>query len=146
MYSTCGPLRTGLSPHPPGMPPRKLRDPVENKTFGEISAVKLLRPDDVRAGMFVTVLYETHEVFPPPVFEVGPEQSVRPFRVPCLGCADGEPRLVLTVCLPFVQTETPSGELATLDIRRHTLVTVSEDFGLEAFTRPSRQSRGDDIS
>lgn len=112
--------------------------------MNEMTAVRTLGPEDLRPGMFVTVISETHEVFPPPVFDVPPGQPVRPFRVTCIRCADGEPRLVLTVCLPFVQVEMPSGALATLDVRRHMLVTVSEDFGLEAFTRPEPPRRDED--
>ncbi|MBX3389445.1 MAG: hypothetical protein KF691_08320 [Phycisphaeraceae bacterium] len=89
--------------------------------------------------MFVATLYETHEVLPPQALDVTPGLSVRPIKVACYDCADGEPRRVLSVCLPFVQVESAEGWLSTLDVRRQSLVELSEMFGLEAFTRPRRK-------
>jgi len=109
---------------------------VNSEMINEMTVVKLLRPEDIQVGMFVTVLYETHEILPPKAFDVEPGQAVRPVRIACMDCADGEPRRVLTVCLPFVQVETPEGWLSSLDVRRHSIVALSEMFGLEAFTRP----------
>ena len=113
---------------------------MNNETINELTVVRVLRAEDIAAGMYVAVLCETHEVFPPVVFDVLPGQSVKPFRVACTGCADGEAKRVLTVCLPFVQAETAAGELVSLDVRRHTLAALSEVYGLEAFTRPRRKS------
>lgn len=113
---------------------------MNNETVNELTVVRVLRAEDISAGMYVAVLSETHEVFPPVVFDVLPGQSVKPFRVMCLGCADGEAKRVLSVCLPFVQAETAAGELVSLDVRRHTLAALSEVYGLEAFTRPRRKS------
>ncbi|MBX3378915.1 MAG: hypothetical protein KF805_02380 [Phycisphaeraceae bacterium] len=112
---------------------------MNSEMMNEMTVVKVLPPEDIRAGMFVAVLYETHEVLPPKAFDVEPGQSVRPVRVACMDCADGEPRRVLTVCLPFVQVESPEGWLTSLDVRRQSVVALSEMFGLEAFTRPKRK-------
>lgn len=109
------------------------------QTTNELTVVKILRPEDIRFGMFVATLFETHEMLPPQAFDVAPGQSVRPVKVACYDCADGEPRRVLWVCLPFVQVESPEGWLSTLDVRRQSLVELSEMFGLEAFTRPRRK-------
>lgn len=113
---------------------------MNNETMNELTVVRILSAEDISVGMYVAVLSETHEVFPPSVFDVLPGQSVKPFRVSCTGCASGEARRVLSVCLPFVQVESPEGELIALDVRRHTLAALSEAYGLEAFTRPRRKS------
>ncbi|MBL8887062.1 MAG: hypothetical protein JNK16_10395 [Phycisphaerales bacterium] len=113
---------------------------MNNEMVNELTVVRVLRAEDIAAGMYVAVLSETHEVFPPVVFDVLPGQSVKPFRVTCTGCADGEAKRVLSVCLPFVQAETAAGDLVSLDVRRHTLAALSEVYGLEAFTRPRRKS------
>ncbi len=102
----------------------------------ELNIVRILRPEDIREGMFVAVLYETIEVYPPNWWDPPPGTSPRPVRLACSACADGEARRVMSICLPFVQVEDARGDLAALDVRRHALVELAEMYGLEAFTRP----------
>lgn len=102
-----------------------------------------LTPEDIRPGIYIGVLWENHQVFQPPCDAISFE-APKSVMVPCLNCSDGVPRRVLSICLPFVQVEKPDGTLESLDTRRFALVELSEEFGLEAFTRPAKRSRFDE--
>jgi hypothetical protein len=106
---------------------------------GEINVCRRVAPEDLRPGLFVAVLSVVHEVYPPSAFEEPELRPPRPVRVVCMGCADGEPLRVVSVCVPFVQLEDARGELRTLDIRREQLGVLADDYGLEAFTRPGKR-------
>lgn len=41
---------------------------MNTETLNELTVVRILRPEDISVGMYVAILYETHEVFPPSVF------------------------------------------------------------------------------
>ncbi|MFN0133871.1 MAG: hypothetical protein ACKVW3_15250 [Phycisphaerales bacterium] len=103
-----------------------------------------LPPEDIRPGLFVVVLSGVHEYYPPEMLAMWSSVPIRPLRLRCLGCANGEPRLVLSVCLPFVQAEDARGHVAMFDTRQHELALVNEDFALEQFTRPWPEPPEDD--
>lgn len=102
------------------------------------SISRRLAPEDIRPGLFVVVLCRAHEVMLP-MCDALPSEGVRVARVVCIECADGDPRRVVAVCLPFVQVEAADGSRSVLDTRVSTLAAVSEDYALEEFTRPRRQ-------
>jgi hypothetical protein len=106
---------------------------------GEINVCRRVAPEDLRPGLFVAVLSAVHEVYPPAALEAAEFRLPRPVRVVCLGCADGEPLRVLSVCVPFVQLEDSKGELRSLDLRQQQLGVLAEEYALEAFTRPARR-------
>lgn len=98
-----------------------------------------LAPEDIVPGVFVVILHAVHEVYLPGCFSDVPGSTPTPVRLTCTDCADGEPRRVLAVCLPFVQTQDAQGNRCVLDIRRHALALVNEEYALEAFTHPKRE-------
>ena len=100
--------------------------------------IRSLAPEDIDKGMFVAIQHENREWYNPCEFsDMVPGKMPKPYVFPCKNCSDGDPRRVLAVCLPFVYVENASGSTEALDIRRHALVRVSEDYALEVFTRPS---------
>lgn len=104
-----------------------------------IEVCRRVAPEDLRPGLFVAVLSVVHEVYTPTALEMADFRPPRPVRVVCNGCASGEPLLVVSVCVPFVQVEDARGNLRTLDVRREQLGAVAEAYGLEAFTRPDKE-------
>lgn len=102
----------------------------------EISISRRLAPEDIVPGAFIALSAKVHEIFP--IWLVGcvPGAPLEMIRVRCLACAEGLPRRVISVCLPFVMTEDSKGRVEVLDTRQDILVQVDEMFGLEVFTRP----------
>ena len=104
----------------------------------EITAIKRLAPEDIAPGLFIAVTAIVHEVVPPWLIGAVPGDPAPVFRIPCIGCADGDPLRVLAVCIPFVMAEDAKGNVQTLDTRQHTLARLDEMYALELFTRPDR--------
>ncbi|MCG3122212.1 MAG: hypothetical protein GIKADHBN_00593 [Phycisphaerales bacterium] len=102
----------------------------------KLTVTRRIAPEDLRQGMFVVVISHIHEYFPTGLIESALSAVPEPIRYPCLDCADGTPLRVLVVCLPFVHAEGPDGALKTIDTRTRILASVSEEYALEAFTRP----------
>jgi len=73
----------------------------------EITFTKRLAPEDILPGSFVAITAMTHEIFPFWLVEPAIGKTPDMIRVPCIGCADGDPKRVLAVCLPFVLTRMP---------------------------------------
>ncbi|QYU70098.1 hypothetical protein J4558_08255 [Leptolyngbya sp. 15MV] len=105
----------------------------------ELTAVRRIAPEDVAVGQFVVVLGEHKSVYLPDSFGQTPGIVPRPIRLvcSCAWCADGSPLRVVAVCLPFVQVATVDDERRFLDVRTHILAIVSEEYALEAFTKPT---------
>jgi hypothetical protein len=99
---------------------------IENTTS------KALAPEDIDAGDYVSVLHIVHEyldVFSDCLF--GPP---RPFRVHWLP-QEFRALKVVAVCLPFVLVEDAKGATQTLDVRRHKLARLDEEFARKAMKR-----------
>ncbi len=91
---------------------------------------KVLAPEEIRTGDFVAVLAVTYE-FPSFFWSPGDfggpafDETVRvAFCVP----TGGEPRKVLSVCLPFVAVVQPKGGVETLDVRRHRFARLKRSY------------------
>jgi hypothetical protein len=109
----------------------------------KLTVARPLAPEEIDAGMYVAVLHEHESIMPffhaesmsdfkniePIRWRDTPERA-RPFRV-------------VSVCVPFVLVERPSGKHSTLDIRVPSLAMLSESFGAESFKRlrPNRKRR-----
>jgi len=102
----------------------------------EITYTKRLAPEDIVPGMYIAILGKVHEIFPYWLIDTYSGQSVQKIRVTCVACADGDPRRVVAVCIPFVMTEDAGGRVETLDSRQYILARVDEMYALEKFTRP----------
>jgi len=91
----------------------------------EPTAAATVAGEDLDCGDYVSLLNETVE-FPSFLWDacgtsLSPHEPVRLRLIP--GNA-GQPLKVVAVCLPFVYAKTPSGEMATLDVRRTQLVRL----------------------
>lgn len=105
-----------------------------------------LAPEDVRRGDGVTVAYVTARVSGRAEPSFGHDQS-RPRHERVIPDCAGLPLRVERVCLPFVFARNPNGRCGTLDLRRHTLFRLDEDYTQHALKelgpkkpgRPQRQ-------
>lgn len=104
------------------------------------NAVRRIAPEDITVNQFVVVIGETAAVFLPGSWAVTPGRIPDRVRITCncAMCSDGEPQLVIAVCLPFVSVVDADGDRSTLDVRTHILALASEEYALEIFTRPGR--------
>ncbi len=93
-----------------------------------------LAPEDIRRGVYVTLLHVMTEFLP---FSLCDEPWRRPeiVRTLWLPHDGGVPMKVVEVCLPFVLVEKTDGTHTTLDVRRVRLAALSERFGRRAFKR-----------
>ncbi len=103
----------------------------------ELTIAIRLAPEDIVPGLYVAILGVAHEFVK--IEDEAGQLRVRRASVTCRDCADGQPRLVVAVCLPFVMTQTASGKREPLDVRQHVLVRLDSDYALEAFTRPASE-------
>lgn len=90
---------------------------------------RLIGPEDLRPGVYVTPAHETVEVLwcesplPPG------KEEVKPSRVTILPYEAGEAYKVLAVCHPFVLTKTRFREKRCFDLRQVRLARVSRAYG-----------------
>lgn len=100
---------------------------------------KALAPEDIAADTYVAILDVMEEYLP--VWSLlepyvnAPKEPLRFRWLPCdCGfCNQSAPMKVLEVCLPFVLVKTTDGKHRTLDVRRHRLAQLSEDYGRKVF-------------
>ena len=104
---------------------------------------KLLAPEDIRVGMYVSIHSELGEYLPFSIL-CGKSQWSNPeiVRIRWLP-SDFEvgPRIVISVCLPYILVKDQDGDLRTLDTRRYGLVRISDSYGREAFRKEARKRR-----
>lgn len=95
---------------------------------------RLLAPEDIRVGMYVTQMSVMHEHWP---WDCEPKfgESPQPLRIRWLARRGGMPLRVRAVCLPFVLVESPSGKPRPLDVRRVELAEISRDYARVVQTR-----------
>ncbi len=101
-----------------------------------------LPPEDVRPGDYVAVLRESHEFIN--IFALcdpllGRETTVRVTLTPDEA---GVPLRVVAVCLPFVLVEDGGEKHRTLDLRRHAIARLDEDYARKAMKRLRRDRGG----
>lgn len=101
----------------------------------ERSISKLLAPEDIQRGMFVSILNVVIEHLPCSLFG---EESRKPLelqRLLWLPDDDDElPLKIIEVCLPFVLVADPKEKIRTLDVRRYRLAQLSDDYGRKVFS------------
>jgi hypothetical protein len=91
----------------------------------ETTTAATVAGEDLACGDYVSLLNETVE-FPSFLWNccdstLSPHELVRLKVIPSRA---GQPLKVMAICLPFVYTKTPAGEMTTLDIRRVQLVRL----------------------
>ncbi len=97
---------------------------------------RLIAPEDVLPGMYVTVLLEEREACLAPSSHSDAEsREVTVSRYAYRPADAGVPRHVVGVCLPFVLTVRPEGTHETLNVRCQRLARLTDRYGGEAFRR-----------
>jgi hypothetical protein len=109
---------------------------------------KALAPEDIRAGSYVAILDVMEEYLPVwcllEPYQKAPTEPLRFRWLPCDRgfCNQLAPMKVVEACLPFVFVRTAKGEHRTLDVRRHRLAQLPEDYGRKVFKLVKRGGRG----
>lgn len=104
------------------------------------SIARPLAPEDIRPGDHVCVLQVLQEYLPLwCLFESDTWKDPQPLRFRWLPADGDTPLRVIEVCVPFLLVEQVDGSHRTLDLRRHRLARVSEQFGRRAFKRLRRR-------
>lgn len=100
----------------------------------KIQSSRLIGPEDVKPGQFVTVAEVTEQyVYLPAEACVGGNVEPRVAAVTLRSAAAGWPFRVEQVSLPYVLVIAPDGERYAADLRRHRLARVRKRYGKAAF-------------
>jgi len=108
----------------------------------ELTTAKVLAPEDVRAGDYVALLHEVHEILS--FWWCGGIGTIRPddpVRIPFIPKNGGVPFRVRSVCLPFILVKAPSGQLRSLDVRRYRLARLDRTHALAAWKACKKSHR-----
>ena len=96
---------------------------------------RLIGPEDVRVGAFVTVSEQTFQMIAPPD---GCGVSPTLHHITGVPWNAGTAYKVVGVCLPFVATIDRDGDAETFDLRRHRLALLSDSFGRQVFKKKEK--------
>lgn len=99
---------------------------------------RLIGPEDIEPGDYVTVSHETFEYLPS-----GCERDAEPMRVTLIADNAGRPLKVVSICQPFVLVKDPNGKHYPLDLRAHRLARLSASYGKKTFKRMGRTRKSD---
>jgi hypothetical protein len=107
---------------------------TEQPSLTGSTLAKMLAPEEVQAGQYVTVLHEVAEFpsfywFCDNVF-LDPEEVIRMRYLPVDG---GLPLKVRSVCLPFVLVKLPTGEERPLDLRKCRVARLTQRYATRAW-------------
>jgi hypothetical protein len=107
------------------MPHCRKTDTCRRADGADLTTAKVLAPEDVRVGDYVTLLHVIEEI---PSFwwcgGMGATRPDEPVRVPFIPKKGGVPFRVRSVCLPFILVKSPTGSQRNLDVRRHHLARL----------------------
>src|SRR5687768_13628359 len=94
---------------------------------------RLIGPEDLRAGHYVTIAEMTWQLVVKEEPCAGP--AIEPRIATVTGWPDGSgwPLRVISVCLPYAIAETSMGKHVALDLRRHRLSRLSKSYGEGVF-------------
>jgi hypothetical protein len=108
----------------------------------DLTTAKVLAPEDVRAGDYVTLLHVVYEL--PSFFWCGGVGTIRPdepVRIPFVPDNGGVPLRVRSVCLPFILVKAPSGQQRNLDVRRYRLARLDRAHARAAWKARKKSRR-----
>ena len=114
-------------------------------TAAEATLAKVLAPEEVRTGDFVTPLFVIAEV--PSFWWQGEEWNLphdQPVRIRLTPTCGGVPLKVNSVCLPFVLAKSPAGDRSTLDLRNCQLARLDRlhaKLAWKAYKKSARRNR-----
>ena len=95
---------------------------------------RLIGPEDVTPGDYVTIAETTGQVLPNRCVEAH-EREIELLKFTMWPDEAGQPLKVQAVSLPFVLVQTVGGPSAIIDLRQHRLARLPEAFGRLAFAR-----------
>jgi hypothetical protein len=110
---------------------------MERETY----IARLLAPEDIRPGTYVSVMYVVDEHMPDSWERGESWRASGPLRYVRLPWEGATPVRVVEVCLPFVLVKTARGKHRTLDVRRYRLGRVSDHFGRRVFEQIEAERR-----
>lgn len=105
---------------------------------------RLIGPEDVRPGQFVTIAEATWQILCVP-FDCDSFSEPRVRHVTGWPESSGWPLRIERVCLPYAFAETVSGAHVVIDLRRHRLSKLSKSYGravFEAHKKPKTDTEG----
>jgi hypothetical protein len=95
----------------------------------EATLAKVLAPEDIQPGDFVTPLSMVSEL--PSFWWCGGSWNLphdQPVRVRLTSGCDGIPLRVKSLCLPFVPIKSPNGQESTIDLRKCQVARLDQEF------------------
>lgn len=101
---------------------------------------RLIGPEDIRVGQYVTCAHQTYELVPSPCDVPTGDRHVEPHYVTVTAPDAGEALRVEAVCLPYVLVRTMHGRIDAVDLRQVRLARLSKAYGRAAFSRPTAKS------
>ena len=118
----------------PYMRPSKQKQLDEQRAAKHSALAKVLAPEDIRPGDFVTKLHASTEL---PSFLWCADASTLPLHEPIrfqfIPVGAGIPLKVKCVCLPFVLVKRPFGDARTLDVRQCRLARLDREYAAAAW-------------
>jgi len=100
---------------------------------------RLIGPEDVRAGQYVTCAHRTFELFVHPCDVLTAERHLQPYYATVTAYDAGRALRVEAVCLPFVLVRDTHGRVEGLDLRQVRLARLSKAYGRAAFAAVARR-------
>lgn len=109
----------------------------------QITLSKLLAPEEIRPGEYITLLREVHEFLN--IWAACDPLLKRELLLRAEFIAEdaGLPLRVVSVCLPFVLAEEPSRKHRTLDVRRYAIARLDERYAKKAMKKLGRVRAGE---
>jgi hypothetical protein len=100
-------------------------------TSKKSSLASSIAPEDIRRGHYVAVLHVIDQYLPCCFDMPGTE----PVNIRWRPTFQARPLKVVGVCLPFVTALKANGAVITLDVRRHELVRLDDDYARRVVRR-----------
>ena len=111
-------------------------------TAAKATLVRMLAPEDIQPGDYVTPLSTLAEV--PSYWWCGDDWSLprdRPVYIRFITGCDGAPLRVKSICVPFILVKQPDGQSLTLDLRKCQLARLDRKYGRRAWKAYKNTSR-----
>lgn len=94
---------------------------------------RIRSPEDIQAGDYITITHTRYQLVPGNLDADVCGKEVEPISIVAMPCDAGEPKKVISVCLPFVMTRCMSyGIREVVDTRRHVIVKVDKAYAKSA--------------
>lgn len=118
---------------------KKAKTKDKDTTPHSFTPSRLIGPEDLAVGQYVTIAEETDEYVVRSDADVSPTLFVQ--SVTTMAGYAGWPSRIKAVSLPYVFVKRASGSLAVFDLRRHRLALLAPEFGKAVFKAEARKDR-----